>query len=107
MDLTAVDQTVLLAVFRLKPDGYGVGIQREIAAVTGRNPPPLGTIYAALERLQNKGYVTSREGEPTEERGGRRKLHFEMTAPGQQALKESLRSIDLLRAGQRLGEAAT
>jgi DNA-binding PadR family transcriptional regulator len=100
-DLTTVEQHALLAVLRLYPNGYGVSIRDEIKQITGR-AISFGTIYAAMERLESKGFVTRREGEPTAERGGRRKLHFTITAPGQLALKQALESLDALRAGTSL-----
>jgi DNA-binding PadR family transcriptional regulator len=53
----------------------------------------VGALYAALDRLQEKGFVRSKQGEATPERGGRRKLYFSMTAPGKKALDESLKAI--------------
>jgi Transcriptional regulator PadR-like family len=54
---------------------------------------------ASLDRLEDKGFVKSRQGEATAERGGKRKLLFTITAPGQRALRESLQAIDVLREG--------
>ena|SRR5215203_2747628 len=70
----------------------------EIAQQTGR-APSFGTIYAALDRLSSKGYLKSKEGEKTAERGGRRKLNFLVTARGQAALRHALQTLDALRAG--------
>ena len=103
-DLTATDQHVLLAVLRLHPNGYGVSIRDEIEQQTGR-APPFGTLYAVLDRLTAKGYLASRLGEPTAERGGRAKLFFTITAPGNAALREALRSLDALRSGTKLAGA--
>jgi PadR family transcriptional regulator PadR len=105
-ELTALEQHALLAVLRLHPAGYGVNIRDEIARVTGRSPS-FGTVYATLDRLATKGYVSSRQGEPTAERGGRRKLYFAVTARGQIALRRALRSLDALRAGTKLAGAFT
>jgi PadR family transcriptional regulator, regulatory protein PadR len=63
--------------------------------------PSVGTVYATLERLEHKGYVVSRQGEATPVRGGRRKLYFTVTAPGQNALRQSLRAIRSLEHGLR------
>jgi PadR family transcriptional regulator PadR len=97
-ELGTVEQHVLLAIYRLHPWGYGVSIRDEIQKCTSR-AYSLGSIYAALERLEAKGCVVSEEGEPTAERGGRRKLHFKITAPGQHALRESFDALDALREG--------
>jgi PadR family transcriptional regulator PadR len=97
-ELTALEQQTLLAVLRLHPQGYGVTIREEIEQQTSRTPS-FGTIYATLDRLCSKGYLKSKEGEPTAERGGRRKLYFVITARGQMALRQALQSLDALRAG--------
>jgi len=70
---------VLLAVIRLGEDAYGVPISREIEQRSGREAA-LGSVYGALERLEEKGLVRSRLGERTPERGGRAKRFFRVTA---------------------------
>lgn len=72
---------VLLAVLRVGEDAYGVPIARELEETCGRDVL-LGSVYAALDRLEAKGFVTSRLGEPTAERGGRAKKYFRITARG-------------------------
>jgi PadR family transcriptional regulator PadR len=90
----------------LHPTAYGVSIQEHICRRAGHEPST-GSIYAALERLEEKGFVKSRQGEPRAERGGRRKLYFTVTAPGQQALRESLRTVRSLGRGLRWNEATS
>jgi len=77
---------LLLAVMRLGEKAYGVPISTEIENHTGRDVA-LSSVYAALERLSEKGLVTSFQGEPTLERGGRAKRYFQMTPEGIRALK--------------------
>ncbi len=60
---------VMLAVMRLEENAYGVPISREIENTTKREVA-IGSVYAALERLEDKSLVASRVGEPTAERGG-------------------------------------
>ena len=72
---------VLLAVMRLGEQAYGVPISTEIETRTGRDVA-VSSVYAALERLAAKGLVTSFQGQPTEERGGRAKRFFEVTEKG-------------------------
>jgi DNA-binding PadR family transcriptional regulator len=72
---------ILLALIRLGPEAYGVSIAREIEEKRKR-PVALGSIYAALDRLHAKGFVTSTLGEATPERGGRAKRYFRVTAAG-------------------------
>jgi PadR family transcriptional regulator PadR len=92
------EQLVLLALVRQGADGYGVSICQDLVDRTGRDVS-LAAVYKTLERLQDKGYVASRIGEPTAERGGRRKKHYRLLAPGQRALKSSLAAIRRMTAG--------
>jgi len=100
-ELTFSEQQVLLAILRLQPSGYGVSIRDEIKARTGKEHS-FGSIYAVLERLERNGMVVSREGEPTNARGGRRKLYFQITGTGQEALRASLNAVDAMRAGLKV-----
>jgi DNA-binding PadR family transcriptional regulator len=72
---------VLLAVLRLGDEAYGVPIAQAIEDSTAREVV-LGSVYAALERLELKGLVSSALGEPTASRGGRAKRYFRVTARG-------------------------
>ena len=105
MELTSLEQHLLLAIIGLHPNAYGVSIQDHIKERTGREPST-GSIYAAIDRLEEKGFVKSRQGEPTKERGGRRKLYFTITAPGQHTLRQSLQAIRSLSQGLGLKGAA-
>jgi DNA-binding PadR family transcriptional regulator len=96
--LSTLEQHLLLAVLGLHPNAYGVSIQEHISERTGREPST-GSVYASLDRLEEKGFVKSRQGEATAQRGGKRKLYFTITAPGQRALRESLQAIDALSHG--------
>ena len=84
--LGEMELMVLLAVVRLDEDAYGVPISKELLMLAGREVA-LGSIYAALDRLEQKGFVTSSLGEPTPERGGRAKRYFRVTPAGVRALK--------------------
>ena len=75
------DLELLLAVVRLGQDAYGVSIAREIER-TGKRALSLGTVYAALERMEQSGFVKSTLGDATPERGGRPKRFFKATAKG-------------------------
>ena len=80
---------VLLAVLRLDEDeAYGVPIATEIEHTTGRSVA-LASVYAALERLEDRGWVSSRMGESTAQRGGRAKRHFRVTAKGVRRVREA------------------
>jgi DNA-binding PadR family transcriptional regulator len=86
------EELVLLALVRLRENAYGVPIQREIAERTGCDVS-FGAVYTTLERLQRKGYVSSRVGEATPDRGGRPKRYFKIEAPGVLALNETRAAI--------------
>ena len=86
------EELVLLALVRLRENAYGVTIRREIADRTGRDVS-FGAVYTTLDRLERKGYVLSRMGDPTPERGGRAKKYFRLEAPGIRALNESRETV--------------
>jgi DNA-binding PadR family transcriptional regulator len=86
------EHIVLLAVLRLGDTAYGVTVRREIEARTGRDVS-IGAIYATLNRLETKGLVKSRTGEPTAERGGRAKRLFRLTALGRRSVNEAQRVL--------------
>ena len=96
--LGSLEQIVMLAVLRLGADAYGMTVRREIEERTGREIS-IGAVYATLERLESKGYVSSFTGEPTAERGGRAKRHFQIEAPGQRALGASQEALRSMSAG--------
>jgi len=80
------EQLVLLAMLRLGPQAYGATIRREIEKGTGRELS-ISAVYTTLQRLEDKGLVRSRMGEPLSERGGRRRNHAESLPAGARALK--------------------
>src|SRR5687767_7061072 len=92
------EQVVLLAILRLDDDAYGVTIRREIASCTGREPAT-GALYTMLDRLEEKGLVRSRMGEPTPERAGRSKRYFTVSASGLKAVTQAQRSYRRLLEG--------
>ena len=89
---------LMLAVARLGSNAYGVKIREEINDRTGRDVA-IGQIYTVLGRLERKGFVSSRMGEPTPERGGRAKKFYRIEAEGQEAVRESQRDIERLSEG--------
>ena len=88
MALGEVEHLVLLALLRLDQNAYGVAIMDEIAGRTGRDVSR-PAVYIALRRLEAKGLVSSRLGEPTPERGGRAKRYFTLERAGLRALQDS------------------
>ena len=94
------EQMVLFALIRLGSNAYGVTIRQVIESRTGRTTA-IGAVYATLERLEQKGFVSSRWGEPSPERGGRAKRFYSIRAPGQRALREALAATDAMAEGVR------
>lgn len=86
---------ILLAVIHLGEDAYGVPISRELEAYRGRDVS-IGSVYAALERLESKGLVGSRLGDPTPERGGKAKRYFQVSRAGLQQVHETRRVLTKL-----------
>jgi DNA-binding PadR family transcriptional regulator len=89
---------VLLALLRLGDDAYGITVRDEIARRT-RHEPSLGTVYKALTRLESKGLIRGHFGDPTPERGGRRKKHYRVLAPGRRGVAEALVTLQRMAAG--------
>ncbi len=94
--LGELEQLVLLAAIRRDDDAYAVSIRDEIEARSGI-ALSRSSVYVALDRLDRKGYVTSRFGDPTPERGGKAKRLFTVTAAGKRALAAADQAVARLR----------
>ena len=92
---------VMLAVLRLGSSAYGVTVREELERETSRTLT-LGTVYKTLGRLEAKGYLRSRTGEPTAERGGRRKKLYQVTPSGLATIRYSLTDLRRLAEGLNL-----
>lgn len=97
------EQLVMFAVMRLDDEAYGASIRAELLAQAGRDVSP-GAIFTTLERLEARGLVTSTYGDPTPERGGRRKRFYRVLPEGRRALAASLETIQRMAHGLHLGE---
>ena len=89
---------VLLALVRLADEAYGVPVAKAIEESSGREVS-LGSVYVTLDRLERKGLVSSRSGEPTAARGGRAKTYFRVTAQGLRAVRHAQRTMIRLWEG--------
>lgn len=87
------EQLVMLTVLRLDAGAYTAAVRQELLERAGRDVSP-GAVFTTLERLESRGLVASRYGEPTPERGGRRKRYYRLRAEGRRALS---RSLDTMR----------
>ena len=99
-DLGELELLVMLTIIRLGDGAYGVPISREIEEQTGRDVA-FGTVYATLERLQHKGFVSSELGDATPERGGRAKRYFRATPAGLRTVRETRQNLIRLWRGLR------
>lgn len=86
--LGELEELVLLTVGILYPEAYGVAVMDEIEKQAGRSLN-ISAVHAVLTRLEEKGFLKSKMSDPTEERGGRRKRIFLLTAAGKRALEEA------------------
>jgi len=82
------EEIVILTIGILYKDAYGVAIKNEIETRLARNVS-MGALHTALVRLEDKGYIKSLDGEGTEERAGRPKKYFQITALGKKAMQYS------------------
>jgi DNA-binding PadR family transcriptional regulator len=100
--LGGFEHVVMLALLRLPADAYGVTVRQELEARTSREVS-IGAVYATMDRLEGKGYVKSRLGDPTPERGGRSKRFFRVTPKGLLAVNRTHTSLSRLLEGMNLG----
>lgn len=97
-DLTKTEEILLLAIWRLKNEAYGVKIRKHVSQLIGKDFT-YGNLYSILHQLTVKKYVTKTMGEPTPARRGRRKIYYEVTKSGLEALKAAMDLNDKLWAG--------
>jgi PadR family transcriptional regulator PadR len=83
------EQLVLTAILTLREDAYGVTIHAKVEQLARPRAVSLGAVYVTLDRLEDKGLITSRLSDPTPERGGRAKRCYRLEALGERALQES------------------
>lgn len=96
--LGSFEQLVLLAILRVGAGAYGVTVQEEIERVTGREVAP-GALYRALDRLEERGLVESGTGQPTADRGGRRRRTLTVTREGARELGDALHGVRAMAKG--------
>ena len=88
-ELTKAEELVLLTIWKMIDNAYGVALKRKIKEETGKDIP-YGTLYFLLDQLTVKEYVRKEAGEPTPERGGRSKTFYQITPEGKEALKDAM-----------------
>lgn len=87
--MSFTEHQLLLSIYRLGDDAYGLAILKAVTEQSGREPS-IGAIYVMLDQLEQKGLVESRFGEKTPERGGRAKKYFTLTDAGNDAIAVDL-----------------
>jgi PadR family transcriptional regulator PadR len=92
------EKLVLLALLQLGNESYGAEILAEIERRTGRSASS-GAMYVALRRLEEKGALSSRFGDPTPTRGGRAKRYFRIEGAGLKQLREAHRELTSMAEG--------
>jgi DNA-binding PadR family transcriptional regulator len=86
--LTRNEETLLIAIWSLGDNAYGVTIMEKFQEITGRKIV-FGTLYNSLGKLEKKGYVENSIGDPTPERGGKRKIFYVVSSKGMAALRQT------------------
>ena len=92
------EQLLLMALFQAQDEAYGVQIRAVIEERTGRSVSP-GAIYTALDRLERRKLVSSRLGDPTAQRGGKRKRYYRIEPAGATLLRQSQRALARMAHG--------
>ncbi len=87
-DLTKNEEMILISIWKLKDQAYGISIKEDFRKITGK-ALNYGSMYNTLFQLLKKGYIASRESLPLSKRGGRRKILYSLTSEGEKALSHA------------------
>jgi PadR family transcriptional regulator, regulatory protein PadR len=98
------EEILLLAILHLGEQAYGARVRQAVEEAMEKSVA-IGAVYTTLDRLERKGYVSSWQGEPTPERGGRAKRYFRVEGAGEQVLKDTQGARERLTAGLILDPA--
>lgn len=93
--LTRTEEILLLSVYQLGEDAYGIAIRTKVEKLVGKSFS-VGAIYVPLDRMAQRGLLENWYGDPTPERGGRSKKYYRLTHAGLQILRETKRFNDSL-----------
>lgn len=97
-DITKIEEILLLAIWKLKDEAYGVKIRQHVSEVI-KKEFTYGNLYSALGQLSRKKYVRKVTGAPTPNRRGRSKIFYSVTDDGLKAIKEAYEMNTALWAG--------
>lgn len=98
ISLGTLELSALLAVSRLGEDAYGLAVRQDLSERAGRDYS-VGAIYTTLQRLEDKGLLTSRASQPLPVRGGRSRRQFRLTGAGARAIRDAERQTASMWAG--------
>ena len=87
-ELSKNEEIILLSVWKLNEEAYGVKIKGHIKTITGKDWN-YGTLYCTLDQLVKKGILLKKDGKPMPERGGRRKIYYSISPLGQKTLQDA------------------
>ncbi len=87
-EITLHEQIILLSIWRLQDNVYGVTLRKNVIETTNRNIN-YGTLYKTLGKLEKRGLISTAKGEPSNERGGRRKIYYALTGEGRKMLQRA------------------
>lgn len=96
--ITRLEEVILLSVWRLQDNAYGVTINKEVSKAAGKKYS-MGALYFSLDQLYRKGLVEKSTGDPTPARGGRRKIYYRLTSKGKKALQAAKQHQETLWEG--------
>lgn len=96
--LGQLELTILLAVARLAQDAHGLAIRRDVSART-RHDYSVGAVYTTLQRLEDKGFLSSRTTAPVPVRGGRSRRQYALTTAGRRAMRDAQHKLASIWAG--------
>jgi PadR family transcriptional regulator PadR len=105
-ELTRLEEQILLSVWKLQGDAYGLAIYDHIQRITGKDLA-IGGIYFPLERLVKKGYLIAIQGEPTPVRGGRSKRYYRLTELGVEEMLKTRKIQEAFWEGLSIPKAVT
>jgi DNA-binding PadR family transcriptional regulator len=97
-DLTKLEELVMMAIWRLKDDAYGVKIKNKVKEIGGREYF-YNTLYTTFDQLTRKAYISKHFGEPSAVRGGKRKVYFHITQKGRRALEYAFKRSNRIWEG--------
>ena len=87
------EQLVLTAVLSLREEAYGVSIHARVGELAAPKSVSLGAVYVTLDRLEDKGFISSWLSDPTPERGGRARRCYQLQALGERTLRQSAEAV--------------